>query len=58
MTIGDDFGSATIGYVEEATRALTRPMYTAAEAARWARTTPQTARRWVAGYRYPTTSGP
>lgn len=27
-------------------------MYTAAEVARWARTTPQTARRWVSGYTY------
>lgn len=29
-----------------------RPMYTAAEVARWARTTPQTARRWISGYSY------
>lgn len=27
-------------------------MYTAAEVARWAKTTPQTARRWVTGYTY------
>lgn len=29
-----------------------RPMHTAAEVARWARTTPQTARRWISGYTY------
>jgi uncharacterized protein (DUF433 family) len=32
--------------------ALLRPMYTVGEAARWAKTTPQTARRWVLGYHY------
>jgi uncharacterized protein (DUF433 family) len=34
-----------------------RPMYLAIEAARWARTTPQTARRWVSGYEYMKPSG-
>jgi uncharacterized protein (DUF433 family) len=34
-----------------------RPMYLAVEAARWARTTPQTARRWVRGYEYRKPSG-
>lgn len=37
--------------------ALERPMYTPAEVARWANTTPQTARRWVSGYRFATRSG-
>jgi uncharacterized protein (DUF433 family) len=36
-------GALTLG-------SMTRPAYTVAEAARWARTTPTTARRWVAGY--------
>jgi uncharacterized protein (DUF433 family) len=34
-----------------------RPMHTAAEVARWARTTPQTARRWITGYTYNSGSG-
>lgn len=37
--------------------ARSRPMYLAVEAARWARTTPQTARRWVRGYEYKKPSG-
>jgi uncharacterized protein (DUF433 family) len=32
-------------------------MYTAAEVARWAQTSPQTARRWRAGYQFESTSG-
>ena len=32
-------------------------MYTAAEVARWAKTSPQTARRWIAGYSFSSTSG-
>lgn len=34
-----------------------RPMYTAAEVARWARTSRQTVTRWVAGYAFPSNSG-
>ena len=37
--------------------ARSRPMYLATEAARWARTTPQTARRWVRGYEFKTSAG-
>jgi len=32
-------------------------MYTAAEVARWAQTSPQTARRWIAGYTFTSTAG-
>src|SRR5258708_1029705 len=34
-----------------------RPTYTAAEAARYARTSPTTARRWLEGYKYQTKRG-
>jgi uncharacterized protein (DUF433 family) len=37
--------------------ALTRPAYTVADAARWARTTRATARRWVEGYEFKGPSG-
>jgi uncharacterized protein (DUF433 family) len=37
--------------------ARARPMYTAAEVARWAQTSPKTARRWRAGYQFDSTSG-
>lgn len=41
----------------ELTIARHRPMYAAAEAARWARTSPRTARRWLAGYEFTTPEG-
>ncbi len=49
--LGEDEGP------DELTLARRRPMYSAAEAARWARTSPQTARRWLAGYQYTAPDG-
>jgi uncharacterized protein (DUF433 family) len=43
-------GALTLG-------SMTRPAYTVAEAARWARTTPATARRWVSGYAHKGSQG-
>ena len=45
------------GGVDDLTVARRRPMYAAAEAARWARTSPRTARRWLAGYEFQTPVG-
>ena len=43
--------------VDRLTAARQRQMHTAADAARWARTSPQTVRRWLAGYTFRSTSG-
>lgn len=54
---GAPIPSATIPAMEGLVIARERPMYTASEVARWAKTSSKTVRRWVAGYRFLASSG-